>query len=409
MNKTQSGLAVLIAALLAWATVAVNTQPPPTTTTTSTSTSTSTAPTAPPVSDSVRWHSPDASWNRPAADLGRSVKYAHYADTFQKHAGGPASSEPNVAFADYSVPIYNAKDATTKIRVFHATWAQQIMWFGPNATIGQTVPWNPTWKPGTGNDNIMIIVDEQTGEAWELGGIGQAAINCVDLWGPNARAGFTLGEPSHQCIAGMAYYRNLHTMTDTTSVDGRGAGIAKTAGIVRAEEVANGRIEHAMAIAIVPTMFGPECPADTAGAGTSCGFYVAPATKLERKHTTAVAACLTHAPMTTTERAKTIPPGMRFALDITDAQIETWLNERGYTAPLRDTARIFAVALRDYGMFVAETGCHGVTIETDGVLGPQRQTWERLGITPANSGYPTGDILGGLMKHGRLYTVNPPA
>ncbi len=45
----------------------------------------------------------------------------------------------------------------------------------------------------------------------------------------------------------------------------------------------------------------------------------------------------------------------RFALDITDAEIESWLDSRGYQNAKRRTAAIFARALRDYGWMITDT------------------------------------------------------
>ncbi len=40
-------------------------------------------------------------------------------------------------------------------------------------------------------------------------------------------------------------------------------------------------------------------------------------------------------------RARSVPEGTRFALHITDAEIDAWLTSRGYTGQKRATARVF--------------------------------------------------------------------
>ena len=99
---------------------------------------------------------------------------------------------------------------------------------------------------------------------------------------------------------------------------------------------------------------------------------------------------------------------MRFALHISDAEITSWLDNKGYTGVLRDTARTFAKAWRDYGAIVAETGGYGIGIETDGLIGPAKNTWAELGIVDDGSTQPFGNLLDGLITEQRLYVVKPP-
>jgi hypothetical protein len=107
---------------------------------------------------------------------------------------------------------------------------------------------------------------------------------------------------------------------------------------------------------------------------------------------------------------KTVPDGMRFALNITDADITKWLDSRAYTGRLRETARIFAVALRDYGFIIAETGCGGTHIETDSALyGNAAILWQNLGITKDGTNTPKKNLIAGLITTQNLYVVNPPA
>ena len=108
-----------------------------------------------------------------------------------------------------------------------------------------------------------------------------------------------------------------------------------------------------------------------------------------------------------------VPEGMRLAINITDPQIENWLDSRGYTGAKRRTAKIFAVAMRDYGAIILETGCWGINLETDGILdtrtGGSRDIWARNGITAiSGNANPHGDLLAGLITQSNLYVVNPP-
>lgn len=169
------------------------------------------------------------------------------------------------------------------------------------------------------------------------------------------------------------------------------------------EEVAAGEIRHALSMGAANTMFGPECTAEeleTDAAGTTCGFAVAPAGGLEWH--TACSACAP-SPLSDLElRKRGIPEGARFALDISDAEIESWLDSRGYTGRLRETARIFAVAVRDYGWFITDTA-GTATFGVSGSANPEtRDAWRALGIEGHGK-----DLLKGLFQKERLWMVEP--
>lgn len=361
-----------------------------------------------------RWFNANASWNLKASSLGRAPdQYQQYAQRMYTYGGGTAPPGTfRVAFGDYSIPWYSTTQATTTARIYQTT-SMQAKYTLPYLPIGSTIPWNPAWKAATGNDNLMAIINEATGEVWELNGVGQLKINCLDLIGPNARAGYDINNSRHLCLFGGAHYTNLYTASDkdNTTVNRRGMGINKQALITRAIEVKNGVIPHALEMTISNKMFGPACTPinnwSADGFGTSCGAYVKPATKLERIN--ANVGCGTQL-INNTERMKTVPDGMRFAINITDAGIEKWLDSRNYTGNLRQTARVFAVALRDYGWLAAETGCYGAHIETDSSLwGNAASIWQSLGIVKDGTNVPKRDLITGLITPQNIYVVNPPA
>ena len=52
--------------------------------------------------------------------------------------------------SDFSVAVYDAKDATTTARVF-----QRSGWGGGfNIGNGGSIPWNPSWRASTGSDAL---------------------------------------------------------------------------------------------------------------------------------------------------------------------------------------------------------------------------------------------------------------
>ena len=300
-----------------------------------------------------------------------------------------------------------------------ARWARDLIGrLGEGLAVGDKVPWNPQWAPGTQDDRIMAVVDYATGVTYEYWGVGEGSPACFDFMGPNVQAGFNPLGDGDICVAGASRYDDLFTASDAdgTTIDGRGMGINKLALVTRADEVLQGEIRHALELSITNNLFGePACdPIDSGtapGAGTSCGFYLPPATKLEWTSGSA-GRCGPTRPVDLSDenRARMIPAGLRIALDVTDAEIESWLDERDYDGAKRRTARVFAVALRDYGAVVAETGCWGVGVETDGLVDPvSRGKWARAGIVDDGTDNPAVDLLDGLITKDRLYVVEPPA
>jgi len=180
-----------------------------------------------------------------------------------------------------------------------------IKTYWPSNLTGK-IPWNPAWKPAAGADAMMIVLDEANGLEWDLEKV-DFRLQVINA----SRANMVTGD-----------YR----AKENGFLGSRGSGIPYLAGLVRPEEVQAGRIEHALSMS-VPNISGSE--------------FVAPALKAEFP-----------------QGAKFgIPAGTRFALRMTDTEIDLWLNSlpKELTLRTRDTARIIAVALRDYGWFITET------------------------------------------------------
>lgn len=392
-----------------------------------------------------RFFSEDASWNKPVSVFGESAYLDKYAEILWDYGGGPEFRVDGKSrktgggffpsFKNFSVPIYDIKTATKTARLFQATWAQNQLTLSDQLKIGDSIPWNPEWRPGgysdlvNQTDRIMAIVDYESGLAYELWRVEEPKLGCFDFFGPNGQAGYDLNDQNHLCIAGVSKYTNLFTAKEGSTIQGRGMGINKLALVTRADEVASGKIEHAMALTIANPMFGPTIASSyrEAGAGSTKGFFLKPATRLEHSNPATLGlGDVTTAPIDDVERSKTNPSGMRFALKITDAEIENWLKKRdsdaqklgdkswSYSGAKSNTARIFAVAWRDYGAVVAETGGNGIGMEMDGIQGPAKATWEKLGIVDetvpgqTEDHYPVNDLFDGLITRERLYVVNPP-
>jgi len=359
-----------------------------------------------------------ASWNRTASALGAadSTYNPEFVKRLLNHGGGPNGPQRiTPMFREYSIPIYDAAEAKGQTaRAYQSNWAMaQQSFISP---LGITIPWSPTWQPAPGNDHSMIIVDEAKGEVWELWGV-----DGTNIWGalswPNIGNGLLNGFGTKVVMASCNHYLGLWTGTDGTVTSiGRGMGTHKlVAGPVRAAEVADGRIDHALSLLVANPMFGPMAKPPVGntgpGAGYSTGFYCRPATRLEHANPATLNYGGLTGQATDANRAISIPSGMRFALRISDAEIDMWLDSRRFTGALRTTARIFAVALREYGMIVADTCGAGMLIETDGLVNPvTRALWAKCGIIDTgNYPSPYADLLDGLTTADRLYVVAMPA
>lgn len=369
-----------------------------------------------------RFFADDASWNKTVSQMGGEfTELKPFAQRFYDFGGGVENgSSPGIttlSLKDYSTPIYDYtdRDQTKSARAFQVGWSQNQQSFSHSGfRIGDNIPWNSSWKPGTGNDNILHIVNYQTGEAWEVWGVGQNKALCNDIFGPNNQAGYDANNANHLCVASVEHYTNLYTAIDGSTIVGRGMGINNLALVVRAKEVASGNIGHAIPLTVTNAMFGPAMvsPKDDplqSGAGFTKGFYVKPATRLEHESGTTLA----NGPngtndLSDTMRAKTVPSGMRFAINVTDTDINNWLDYKNYTGVKRTTAATFARAWRDYGGVVAETGRFGIRIETDGVIGPAKQDWANLGLyNIANDSISNIDFEG-LITRDNVYVVKTP-
>jgi hypothetical protein len=254
----------------------------------------------------------------------------------------------NLSFSGYTYPVYLANNNKQRAYPVRApSWCK---------LNGTQIPWSPNWQPATGSDSQVIILDPDTGREW-------------DLW----QASFD-GSSIHISNG------NLVPGSYLTKEDGfkpsRGCGIPYLAMLVRPEEIAQGKIEHALSM---PSR-------------NTAKTFVAPATKSDGRVT-----------------QNGMPMGTRFALNITDAEIDAWVNSlpSQLSDQTRQAARIIAVALRDYGWFISDTagGAH-FQFEDNATA---KAKWEALGLGEQYinyKNYPT-DLLDGLLTKERIYAIAP--
>lgn len=361
---------------------------------------------------------PATTWNRPAACLPAHPESARWARTWFESANFPGRSDPakrgaiTVAFDEYSSPVYDVADATTVVRVYTTSWG-----YGHNLGEHRELPWNPSWEPARGNDHELIIIDPATGREWGLWGVMKENwTTCLTM--ENLLAGFRPGVDL--CVAKAALGIDVSgQVSDYRASSGHSLGFGRGFGRVqslallpRLHEVEAGSIHHALNMETYATMFGPACTPGqmgTAAAGRDCGFAVAPATRIEWIDGPPTICGVRNHPNTPEARSRTVPGGMRFVHDLTDAEIDQWLDRRGLTGAKRRTARIFAVALRDYGWIISDTTCWGSSVAVEGVANPKAaDRWRDLGIAAPQEDGPT--LLEGLIPDAsRVRVVAPPS
>lgn len=379
----------------------------------------------------------NAIWNQPVCNLPRHPQSAEYANRFfewghvndgspekdiyngriRNDPGYPDPTDINPLGKAFTREIYYASKSTTESRIGTVSYysnldGDNVNTFTPDAKI----PWNPNWEASQGGDNEMIILDDRPGPTfgriYYLSGYYPASpgfpyrkippIGCQVYFQQNRLCTYTT------TVARDLQGNYINYLTYEGYVKDRGVGLSYLATLVTPEEVEAKEIRHAVGIAIPNTSYGPICTKaqqGTAAEGTTCGTAVAPATKFEWGNATAPPV------MQEPEKSlytleKTIPEGMRFALDITYEQIDAWVNSRtDLNATRKSTARIFARALKDYGMIVADTNGGSPSIQQAGGINPDNAAkWTALGMGPNDK----DNLLNGLITATNLYVVNPP-
>lgn len=382
----------------------------------------------------------NAVWNQPVCNLPRYAKSAEYANRFYtwanmndgsyeaqvlgKNGAPPTNGRVGTGFGldditnSFARTVYYARDATYQAQIWAANYESNLdgvkysgssdpdrMSFRPNATI----PWNPAWDTGHGGDNEIVVLDESNGRIYEVSGYRKDPIQAFGLCGPllgSRLCTYTVHVGRDQAGSVIDYrtYEGPH--------DGRGVGLGMYQTFTVPEEVKAGEIRHAMGMAIPNTSFGPVCtPAQqgTSAEGTTCGTAVAPASKFEW------AGAPTPPIMPEPFKSmygidKSIPEGMRFALNLSYTQIDAWISSRPdlVANPAKaKTARTFARAFKDYGIIVADTSGAGVGIQIASSFNPvHKQLWAEAGIVNRGT---DENLLDGLLKSANdVYVVEPP-
>jgi len=299
---------------------------------------------------------PNAPWNIPVETIPLHPESDRYADMLWNNATAKRPGDFNLSFDSYTYPVYFVDEATGMYPV-KVKWASNLK--------GKSIPWNPAWEAAPGSDAQVIILDPATGWEWNLWQVkfNKGRVQCTN--GNLVQAGQEHGEGDDP--------GDFRTKENGFKPS-RGCGIQCLAMLVLPEEIEAGAILHALSM--------PVRKPDK----QTC---VAPATKLE------------HA---SKRSAPGVPEGMRFSLSVTDDEIEDWVDSlpAALSEAARRSARIIAVALRDYGWFITDTsGAAHLQFESRVSAGAQ---WEALGLGSQileYKEYPT-NLLDGLMTRSRI-------
>lgn len=353
-----------------------NPTPPPVTTTTvqPTPSTTSTTVVAPAGSNV---------FTVPVAGLTISPDSQRLADNFRR-----LKIVPNLGLSadDYAITVCDVSGSTQTRRIYRKLSQSGAF----NLPLGSTIPWSDRCVPPSGTDGFMVLLDG--GHEWDIWQPSwpahdpySTAGQCWSIFGPNWQAGLSanyLGEGDTGWLCASSVYEIRDAKTDKP-VDYRtysgsaefagGVGLPNTRGLV-------GPAGGATAL----RMMIPNTSYLTSA--------VAPAGQWEWRG--GVNRVL---PGKFTD-SQSIPEGTRFALKLTPAQIDAWLDTKGYTGALRATVRSWVQTMVTYGWFITDTEGDPASAILQFASDPTG--WRKAGVTGT-------DLLAGLPLDS-LYALDAP-
>ncbi len=378
----------------------------------------------------------NAVWNQPICTLPTYSKSTDFVNRLLKwgtgddpaHFGalGATPGFPDPTQLDplanlFTREVYLASKATVQAQVASVAYPSNLDGAGYNpqevfpspGLLSQhpdaTIPWNPAWKTGKGGDNEIFILDDRPGAT-------QGRIYTIWIYEAGACFSDAIFWPGRVCGASVQvgrdhYGKIIDYRTHEGYVSERGVGLSYYATLTTPEEVEAGEIRHALGFSIANSSYGPICTnaqLGTTAESNTCGTALAPATKFEWGGVSLQQLGRPGA-FGTQSIDKTIPEGTRFGLTMSYAEIDAWVSSRTDWAnnPRRaQTARIFARALKDYGMIVVDTNGAIPGIQMVGGVNPDNATkWNDLGMGPE---FQYEDLFKGLLKANTVRVVEPP-
>jgi hypothetical protein len=305
-----------------------------------------------------------AEWNLPISQLvGRGTNpYGPYFAN-QMYNGWQQPGWLNFFDRDYTYPVYRKSDAGGATATVSA---------GAGNWNGQQIPWKPSWTIPGGTDQQIIVLDEDNGIEWNAWQVSYSAslnrLTCSRCNRISAGTGTT---------GPVGDYR-----TKTNGFrESRGAGLQYLVGLITPEEIAQGKIYHALSLPLEDSGFT---------------LYCNPATKGEE-----------FAGNTDTN---SVMQGTRFYLDVTNAEIDAHVASWpvGVPTATRNTMKIVFRAMRDYGVVCTDqSGANHIQFQHDASC-----DWTPYGLDPytASNGkeYPRDAIDGLITNVSKIKVVLPP-
>lgn len=170
----------------------------------------------------------DSPWNLP---IGDNPKLALNSEHFTQHFSGVFGIDPN----QYTMPVYEINSQQPMIDVLLSGVYSEVTESGTRLTLRKRTtvkaPIPPGARAAKGSDSQIVIWDPSTGEEW---GFWQAR---------------PLPDGSWAAVNGYRYNTRWSAVPPSGFIS-RGAGVPYLVGLVRPWEIAQGRIEHAIALGI---------------------------------------------------------------------------------------------------------------------------------------------------------------
>lgn len=243
-----------------------------------------------------RPYAPESPWN---LQIGPDPDYDPLGDIYIEELHGVFGANPNM----YAYPVYEVTPGTVRQEAHISNWYSNVVEDGTRLIkerdVVVEVPIPPGAGPARGRDSHLVVWDVKTGDEWGFWQIRRTP------------KGWTANNGYH-------YNTNWNAVPPRGFVS-RGAGIPYLAGLVRPWELARGRIEHAIALAV----------------NHPSRFHIYPATKSDGEGLPPL-----------------LPEGARLQLDpeLSAEDFDAW--------GLSREARVIARALQEYGMILTDGSGH---------------------------------------------------
>jgi hypothetical protein len=256
---------------------------------------------------------------------------------------------PTMNLNEFGNPIYVADASTPRYDLVVTRNGTEEGRWGNNVLADASVPIPPEVEPSSGSDAKIVIIDASTNQVFDLWRVERVGGRWQAEWGgiyPLDGTGSSL-----RSAYGTARY---HVPWPEPVSRGTGSGISSLAGVIRAQELADGRIDHAL-------VFSTDKPCGPANSGP----YRWPATTTD--------GYVVDEPC--------IPQGARVQLDPTldlDAMTE-----------LTPVERIVGKALQEFGAYCVDGGGSRMAFATEAARTPaQRAIYAGLALSDDYHGLP---------------------